>query len=30
MKTALDAWIEENGDDFYKWNPLSKPETKAN
>lgn len=30
MKTALDAWIEENGDNFYTWNPLPTPNTSTN
>jgi arylsulfatase A-like enzyme len=30
MKAALDAWIEENGDNFYTWNPLPTPNTSTN
>lgn len=30
MKAALDEWLAENGDDFYKWKPLPAAEKNTN
>lgn len=30
LKTALEAWIEQNGDDFYSWNPVPVAEPSSN